>query len=322
MPLCLSQCLCLPWVKNSRQHRSPRSLRCWSRLAAFLIVLITCAAGVAAQEVLTNETVVNMSKAHLGDKLIVEMIEKNPGNYVASSRALIALKQQGVSDTVIAAVKAKAVIERETVPSPVGEETPQYKAASPWAIHDKKDQISGESDFEAIMNQSAESNGRSGVFQVTAGCDPYGVTLKILYTSRTNKNAAYKMSPGNWMMNSPHVVMRLSIDGQTGSAPSMTSDFNNEATLWFQRELSEQEKTANPIGVGILGSLSGMMSPATPAQVFAGRLIKIEMPLNNGDLPIVEIHPQDAVFRKFAARCVSRFNVRPAGKDQPRPTLY
>ena len=124
------------------------------------------------------------------------------------------------------------------------------------------------------------------------------------------------------MMNSPHVVMRLSIDGQTGSAPSMTSDFNNEATLWFQRELSEQEKTANPIGVGILGSLSGMMSPATPAQVFAGRLIKIEMPLNNGDLPIVEIHPQDAVFRKFAARCVSRFNVRPAGKDQPRPTLY
>ncbi len=78
------------------------------RMATLLVlILISCTVVLTAQEVLTNEKIIAMTKAHLGDSLIVGTIQDNPGRYVLTSTALIALKQQGVSDEVIAAMRAK-----------------------------------------------------------------------------------------------------------------------------------------------------------------------------------------------------------------------
>jgi hypothetical protein len=58
----------------------------------------------AAGEALTNEALIKLVKAGLGDDVIVGMIKSQPGRYSVSPDAVIAMKDAGVSDKVIAAV--------------------------------------------------------------------------------------------------------------------------------------------------------------------------------------------------------------------------
>lgn len=60
-----------------------------------------------AQDVLTNEAVVKMVKAGLSESLIVTMVENQPGQFKLTADELVRLKQQGVSDKVLAAMVAK-----------------------------------------------------------------------------------------------------------------------------------------------------------------------------------------------------------------------
>src|SRR5262249_10863415 len=115
-----------------------------------------------------------------------------------------------------------------------------HSATSPkWLVCDWKDPITGEQHFEANTRQFV---GRTGEFGVTATCAPIGLAFKIVYVSGSNPNLGYKLSDGNFLIKKPHVIMRLSIDGRSGSAPSPTADFINEATLLFQRKLSDAEQ--------------------------------------------------------------------------------
>jgi hypothetical protein len=151
------------------------------------------------------------------------------------------------------------------------------------------------------MIAKAESNGREGNFEVTATCSTIGLAFKIIYLSAFDKELGYKMSDGNFLLRQPHVIMRLSLDGDAGSAPSTTSNFINEATLWFQRKMSDEEK--KDLFSGVMLGLASLTSPAEPADVYNAKLLKVELPLNNGDLPILEIRPQDPGFRAFGSRC-------------------
>src|SRR5271166_1253922 len=86
--------------------------------ASYLFALLAFSVVMTAQkEVLTNEVVVNMTKAHLSEKVIVEMIQDNPGKYVVTASALIALKQQGVSDGAISAMRARMASKSDAPPS-------------------------------------------------------------------------------------------------------------------------------------------------------------------------------------------------------------
>lgn len=55
-----------------------------------------------------NDTIVKMTKAGLDDKVIVQTIQTQPGHYDTSPDDLIALKNAGVSQTVIAAMQARS----------------------------------------------------------------------------------------------------------------------------------------------------------------------------------------------------------------------
>ncbi len=74
-------------------------------LAAFLGVWIICAA--AAQEVLTNESIVKMVSSGLGESLVISVIQNQPGQYVITPADLLKLKQAGVSEKVLAAMVNK-----------------------------------------------------------------------------------------------------------------------------------------------------------------------------------------------------------------------
>lgn len=67
---------------------------------------------VPSQTPLDDLTVQKLAKAGLGDDVILRMIERQPGVYSHTPDALIALKQAGVSDRVIA-----AILEKNDVPS-------------------------------------------------------------------------------------------------------------------------------------------------------------------------------------------------------------
>ena len=53
-----------------------------------------------------NDTIVRMAKAGIGDDLLVQTIQLQPGRYDTSPDALIALKQAGISDRVLSTIQA------------------------------------------------------------------------------------------------------------------------------------------------------------------------------------------------------------------------
>lgn len=76
-----------------------------SRLRAALpALLLALASPLAAQEILTNETIVKLLAAGLDQATVIEKVKTTKGNYDLSTDQLIALKQKGVPGPVIAAM--------------------------------------------------------------------------------------------------------------------------------------------------------------------------------------------------------------------------
>jgi hypothetical protein len=65
------------------------------------------AAACLAQTALTNDAIIKMAKAGLGEEILLSTIKTQPGHYSIAADDLIALKGAGVSDKVIAAMIEK-----------------------------------------------------------------------------------------------------------------------------------------------------------------------------------------------------------------------
>ena len=65
---------------------------------------------------MTNESVMKMARAGLGDDLIIETINTQSGRYVTDADALVTLKNAGVSDRVITAIINKSRRQLTNVP--------------------------------------------------------------------------------------------------------------------------------------------------------------------------------------------------------------
>ena len=76
--------------------------RTFARLIALCLVLL--AASVAAQEMLSNESVIAMKKAGLSDAVILAKIRSSQSKFDVSTQSLVSLKQAGLSDQVIEAM--------------------------------------------------------------------------------------------------------------------------------------------------------------------------------------------------------------------------
>ena len=83
-----------------------------------------------AQQGLNNDSIIRMVSAQLSDDVIVTTINASPGAYDTSPDGLIALKQAGVSDRVIAAIAAKGA---GAAPDPAARSTSDASApAAPF----------------------------------------------------------------------------------------------------------------------------------------------------------------------------------------------
>ena len=76
-----------------------------------------------AQQPLNNDAVQKMVKRGLGDDVIVSMIQSQPGRYDVSPDTMVALKNDGVSDKILAAMASK-----NSAPAAV----PEPKPADPY----------------------------------------------------------------------------------------------------------------------------------------------------------------------------------------------
>ena len=77
---------------------------------ALFVVLALCLGIAAAQQFTnTNDSVIKMVKAGMSDSIVISTINSQPAQFSLSANDLIALKQAGVSDAVMAAMIAKNV---------------------------------------------------------------------------------------------------------------------------------------------------------------------------------------------------------------------
>ena len=84
------------------------------RLLAWLLGLALCSGLAVSQTTMTNATVIKMTKAGLSENIIITSIDSHPGTYATNPDDLIALKNSGVRDKVIAAMIAKGTVAPST----------------------------------------------------------------------------------------------------------------------------------------------------------------------------------------------------------------
>jgi hypothetical protein len=105
-----------------------------------LLLLVVLASIAVAQETLSNDSIVKMVKAELGEGLILSMIQNQPGKYSLTPDDLVKLKQQGVSEKLLTAMVGKtAVIGGSEAAAPADGDVPSgidigvfYKKAGKW----------------------------------------------------------------------------------------------------------------------------------------------------------------------------------------------
>jgi hypothetical protein len=95
-----------------------------------IVLCFLCAALTLAQTALTNDSIVKMVKAGLGDDVVIGTIKSQPAKYSTDPDGLIALKGAGVSDKVIGAMVDRMSVNGVT-PAPTG--APAAPAASSGA---------------------------------------------------------------------------------------------------------------------------------------------------------------------------------------------
>lgn len=77
------------------------------------IILLSICPIFAQTEILTNSEIIEMTKAGLSQKVILEKIQSSVCEFDSSAKALIELKKAGVEDEVISELIEKAKLKRE-----------------------------------------------------------------------------------------------------------------------------------------------------------------------------------------------------------------
>src|SRR4030095_11093133 len=100
---------------------------------ALTVLGLLLATSAFAQEVLTNQLVVDMLKAGLSERVVVAKIRTSPTNFDTGTDALIALKKNGVPEKVIEAMMSPTAAASAPSAPPAGAPPAASVAAVPPA---------------------------------------------------------------------------------------------------------------------------------------------------------------------------------------------
>jgi hypothetical protein len=89
-----------------------------------LLVVVTIASSLCAQDALDNGSVLKLVQAGVGDELIIALVASQPGTFALDPESLVALKTGGASDKVIAALLTKAPASAVPAPQSINPASP------------------------------------------------------------------------------------------------------------------------------------------------------------------------------------------------------
>ena len=287
------------------------------------------------ETVLTNEAVVKMVKAGLGTKLIIQMIETQPGKYSLTSDSLIRLKEQAVTDAVLSAmieeVKASTTATNKERPGASAPHPPPTErseiAEGVWEMVDVTDRMSDAKSFNALMWQSAMVGSEiEGKLQVQATCNPEKLDFKIGFFSNRDSTVGFKQNaygdtvvPGGLLgvltvagrHQKPWVEMQVRMDRHPPASVSSEEDYINYASVFFAGRSVKGAMAAvdSPQGgtnqqlANFARLYAATQSAGTIDQALKASSILVQLTLADNHNVILEIRPQDPSFKQFAARC-------------------
>lgn len=167
----------LTLAKTSPQ-RSSGIIYKWLKVC---VMLLTCVRVLAAQdtsnqEVLTNESIVELVKAKVGEGVIVGLIRTQPTEFSLGKDVIIKLKAQGVPDKVLAAMVAKGSSPGPASAAPAPKNQPLSNAermastavVGRWEMRDRKDPMTDREFFDAHLMVRNDEQER---IEATATCN-------------------------------------------------------------------------------------------------------------------------------------------------------
>ena len=174
-------------------------------LPVFLIAAVTY-----AQEVLTNDAVIRMVKAKLGDAVIVEKIRSSPGKYSLTVDSLIELSRQGVPEKVILAMQAKQPGGQVSANAPADAETVEVAEAF-WRkilprCGDSFYYAGSELELHIHGSRGAAARANNGLTEYEGVTFPRPNTLPISIADEANgvhRKAVTFMFPAKWRERTP-----------------------------------------------------------------------------------------------------------------------
>src|SRR5215510_6109342 len=101
-----------------------------SRICGLLLTTVLLGAVSYSQTALNNDAIVKMVKAGLAEDVILNMINTQPAQFSVTADSMIALKKEGVSDKVIAAMLSKG---QPAAAAPTASAAPAAAATAPAA---------------------------------------------------------------------------------------------------------------------------------------------------------------------------------------------
>jgi hypothetical protein len=263
-----------------------------ARVSLFLLLIGILRVAIFAQDILTNDSILEMVKGGLGENVIIGMIRDRPGNYVLTHASLLNLKRKGFSDNILAAMvshnsgktPAKPADE-PTPPPPATHQTSRPMVSGDWVIREQKDAMSGYTNFVATSILPAESGeGPNGQFRVSAECRPnVYLALYVSYSPLSGKvvlkrttvqrpTSSTGLGTSAMAINSC-TLMRLRIDdGLIKDAVSETCDSDNLASILFEGDfadlmnMDEAKQMLEP-SAQIMKKMAGQMSPRASDEI-------------------------------------------------------
>jgi hypothetical protein len=158
-----------------------------------------------------------------------------------------------------------------------------------WELIKKSDPIDGRSSVTLNLLEHADSNGRRGQFEVTTTCDQKTVSLRVVYISLFEKNMHFKVSDPFG-----RIAARMNVDGKLRIAQSNPSEYRNLVVF----DLIDAPEDPFLKRTGILGPYK----EAVRQEILDAKEVRMEFVLDNGDTPLLTIHPQDKAFHDFVSQ--------------------
>jgi hypothetical protein len=209
----------------------------------------------AQDELLTNDTVVALSSAGLGDEAIVEKIRASKSDFDTSTAAMLNLRQRGVSGPVIAAMPSADNPKPVAAALSVNDPDPMVPHAAGVYLFQDQDGTPRMARIDAVQTNQAKTGGFIG-YALTGGIASMSVKAAIQNDSAKVRTAMRRPTFYFFFDESNTVATPIAGTWASGTAATVTAP--SEFTLVeLNKKKGRREARVGSLNIG--GAKTGVM---------------------------------------------------------------